>query len=120
MCRGNIPEVCDGLRTLPKVWVGSRDSTGGSGQIGEPLVGPGRVGGPTERSGTGWGTVREVQDGYRGPPGGKGQVGVQSRRTWTGDETLSEVRDGSGNSPVGPASIGGPLERSGMGQGTLP
>ena len=42
-------------------WVG--DPPRGSGQVGGPSIGSGRVREPLMRSGTGWGTLEEVQDG---------------------------------------------------------
>ena len=49
-----------GQGTLREVQVGLQD----------PLGGPGRVGGPTRRYGTGQGTHGEVQDGSGDPHGG--------------------------------------------------
>ena len=66
-----------GRETLPKVWDRS----------GDPRRGPGLVGGPFLRSGTGWGTLGEVQD-------------------WSG--ALSEVRDRSGDPPEGLGRFLGP------------
>ena len=63
MGRGTFREVRDGSRELPivregsgtlsEVWDGSRD----------PQKGPGRVGGPSRRSGTSRRTLPEIQDG---------------------------------------------------------
>ena len=85
---------------------------------GEPLGGPGRVRehpeslewvegpsgwsrqvwGTSRRSGTGIGTLGEVQ---------------------TGRKTLKEVQDRSEDPPRGQGRVGGPLGRSGKGWGTL-
>ena len=58
------------------------------------------------RSGTGWGTRGDVQDGL----GDLGEV----------RETLEEIWDGSGDPPKSPGRVGGPSERSGTGRGTHP
>ena len=54
-----------GEEVLWKVWDGLVD----------PSRGPGRVGGPSWRSGTGWGTLSEDRDGSWDPPVGLGWVG---------------------------------------------
>ena len=84
-----------GQGNLPEVWDGSRDPRGGlvrveapregSGWFGDPPGGPRWVGGPSRRSGTGWGTLPvvqdgsgnllEVRDGPEHPQGGPGRVG---------------------------------------------
>ena len=74
-----------GQGTLDDVLDGSRD----------PWRGPGLVGRPTGRSGTGWGTNGEVRYGLG---------------------TFGEVRDGLGNTRGGLGRVGGPSERSGMGR----
>ena len=74
---------------------------------GDPPGCPGWVRGPSERSGTGWGTLQEVQNRLGGPPEGLGLVGRPSRTSGTGWGTHLEVRDGSGNSPKGPGRVGG-------------
>ena len=56
-----------------------------------PRRGPGRVGGPSSRSGTGQGTIGRSGTG-RGP----------SRRYGMGQGTLGEVQNGSGDPAKGP------------------
>ena len=46
--------------------------------------GPRRVGGPTGRSGTGWGNLGEVHDGSGETLGGTGRVGVPLGRSRMG------------------------------------
>ena len=87
-----------------------------------------QVGGPSQRSGTGRGTLEEVQDGSRDPPGGPGRVGGPSGKSWkeqgipgmfvTGQRTLGEVGDRWGDTRGGLGRVGGPSERSGSGRGT--
>ena len=59
--------------------------------LGDHRGGPGMVGRPSGRSGTGWETFLEVLDELGDPRG---------VRDWWG--TLGEVRDGSGNFRRGP------------------
>ena len=66
---------------------------------GDPRGGPVRVGGPSRRSGSDWGTRWEVRDGSGDPRGGPGRVGGLSRRSGTGQGTLWEVLDLSRTSP---------------------
>ena len=82
-----------GQRTLLKVWDGSGNPTGG----------PGRVGGPSRRSGKGHGTIPKVRDGLQDLCGGLGWIGVHYRWSW----------DGSGDPPVGLGWVRGPSTRFG-------
>ena len=92
--------------TFGVVWDGS----------GDPLGGPGQVGGPSGRSGTGRGTIREVWDEF-------GYPGEIRDGSWT----FSEVRDGSratragpgwtGDPTGGPVGVWRPSERSETGRG---
>ena len=75
--RGTLPTVRDGL--------------------GDTYGGPGRVGGPTQRFGTDWGTL---------PKDGTGQL------------NLSDVRDGSGETARSLERVVKSTRRSGMGRGT--
>ena len=72
-----------GWGTLPEV----RDRSG------ETLGGPGRVGGPSRRSGTGRGTLSKVWDRLGDPPRGLRRARELSRRSGTGRVTLTEVRN---------------------------
>ena len=65
--------------------------------LGDPRGGPGRVGGPTGRSGTGLRTYGEVRDELGDPWEGLGQVGGPSGRSGTGWWT-----------PRVPERVGGP------------
>ena len=47
------------------------------------------------KSRMGRGTLGEVWDGSKEPPGGSGRVEGTSRRSGTGRETIEEVREGS-------------------------
>ena len=75
-----------------------------SGRVTFPEVRDGR---PSRRSGTGWGTIVEVQDGSRDPARGQGRV-----------EGHEEVRDGSGDTPGGLRRVIRPTGRFGMGRDT--
>ena len=67
-----------GRGTLGEVWDGSLDPRGG----------PGRIGGPSSRSGTGRGTRWEVRDSSLDPRGGSQLVGGPSGRSGTGQGTI--------------------------------
>ena len=82
-------------------------------ESGDPTRGPGRVGGPSGRSGTSWGTLPDVQDWLKKPRRGPRRVRKPFRRTH------GEVRDGSGDSRGGRRRVGGPSVRSGMVRGNL-
>ena len=56
--------------------------------LGDPRGGPGRIGRPSERSGTGRVTLPVFRDGYGDPPGGFKQVGRSSRRSEMGRKVL--------------------------------
>ena len=111
----------------------------------DPRGCPGQVGGPSgwsetgrwnhEWSGTGLGTLREVQDwsgdSRRGPewfeevrdwsgnpPSGPERVRGTSLRSRTGWETLGEVWDGLGYPLGGQGRVERPPKRNGMGRGT--
>ena len=71
---------------------------------GEPCRGPGRVGGPSRRSGTGWETLGEARDGLGDP---------RKIRMWIGLETLTKIQDGSGGSETSRWSFGEFRDRSG-------
>ena len=86
MGRGTLGEIWDGLGSLGKLRNGSRDPQGGLGL----------VGGPSGRSGTCRGTLKEVWDVSGNPRGGPGQIWVFSMRYKMGRGTLMEVQDGSG------------------------
>ena len=93
--------------------------------MGYPWGVPGRIGGPSGRSGTGRGTLKEVRDGSEdlwGGPGGVGEPrgglgGVIGRlgkfgmgrglygRSGTDRGTLGEVRDGSRDDRGGPERV---------------
>ena len=70
---------------------GSVDPRGPHGEVldgsGDPQGGPGRVGGPAERSGTGRVNLEDVRDRLEEPWGGPGRIGGPS----------GEIRDGSGD-----------------------
>ena len=99
------------------------------GQIGGPSGGLRRIGRPFQRSRTCWGTLPEVQDGSGAPPRGLGRVEEPYWRSGSGRGTLQEVRDGSGDPPGGsgrvrnptkdPVRVRGPYRRSELGRGTL-
>ena len=96
--------------------------------------------GITEWSGTGWGTLGEVQDRSRDPPvglrrvrdarGGQGRVRRPLGRfetclgnlpeVWDGSGTFGEVRDWSRHSRNFQGRVKGPYRWSGMGRRTLP
>ena len=87
--RGTHKEVPNGLKELRDV---SQDSRRG----------PGRVGGPSRRSGTGRETLGMVRDGSGDTRGGLGRVAGLSGRSGMGRGThkkvpdkLREIRDGS-------------------------
>ena len=106
----------------------------------DPPGGPGCVGAPFRRSGTGYGILPEVLDGSGNllevldgsgdPPLGPGRIwGLRdclkrvrgpSQGSGTCPRTLEEVWDGFKNSLRGPGWVGGPSQRSGTGRGTLP
>ena len=52
-----------GRGTLREVWKGLGDPRGGPEWVGDCWVGPGRVGKPSGRFGTGRGTIGEVRNG---------------------------------------------------------
>ena len=137
---GTLWEVQDGSWSFREVRNGSE----------EPPNGPGRVGGPSGKSGMDRETLGEVRDGSRDPPRGKfrgtgeppygrdgsgdprgspGRVGGSSGRSGTGWRTLGAVRDWSRDlgevrdrwvdPQVGPGHVGGPLGRSVTSRGTL-
>ena len=64
-----------GLETLGKVRDGSRDPWGGPGLVGGPMEGSETGWGPSGRSGTDQGTLREVRDGSVERRGGTERVG---------------------------------------------
>ena len=70
------------------------------------------------RSGTGWGTLREVRDWSGELWGGSGRIQGPSRLTRTIRGTLS-VRNRSGYPPGGSRRVKGPSERSGTGRWIL-
>ena len=90
-----------GWKALPEI----RDRTG------DPPGGLGRVGRPSQKSGSlfqkfgidrealpevraGWEALPEVRDGSKGPPGGPGVVSRPFRRSGMGQEALPKVWDG--------------------------
>ena len=88
-----------GWGTLPKVWDGSRDHP----------IGPERVGGPSQRSRTGWRSLR-----------GLGHIGGHSRRVEMGRGKFLKVQDGSEDPLGGLGRVRVPSLRLGTGRGTLP
>ena len=92
---GTLGEVRDGSGDPRGVRDKSWDPCEVQDGLKESRQGPGRVGGPSERSGTGWGTLGEVRDGSSYPCGGPGRVGRSSGRYGTVWGTLGEVCDGS-------------------------
>ena len=109
-----------GQVVLPKVRVWPGDSLKGPAQVGGHFQSPGRIGGPTWRSGTDRGTLPEVRDESRDPTKGLGRVGGPSQRSRMGRVLLPEVWDGSEDPTGGPGLVEGPSERSGTGRETLP
>ena len=125
--------------TIGEVW----DSSGDPGEVRDgsedPRGGPGRVGGPSRRSGTGWGTLREFRNGsldsrgslgrVGGPWGGSGRVGDPrggpgrfvgpSDTSETGRRTLEDVLDGSMDSRGGPGCLARTLGKSGTVRWTI-
>ena len=93
---------------LGEVRDGSEDARGCLGRVGELSGGPGRVGGPTRRYGTGQGTHLKVWDGLTDPPEGPGRVGGLTKRSETGWWTIPQVRDGSKSLPVVHDGLGDP------------
>ena len=61
-----------GRWTLGEIRDWSGDSLGGPERVGVPFGGPGRIWGPSGRSGTGRGTHRDVRDGLGDLDGGTG------------------------------------------------
>ena len=92
MGRGTLGEVLDGLG----------DPRGGSGQVVGPSVRLQRVGGPSGKSGTGRGTLREIRNGSGDSLVGLVRVGGPSGRFEMGRGTLGEVLDRSGDPRGGP------------------
>ena len=98
---GNLWEVRYGSGTLREVQDGSGDPRWGpgrfggpserSGQVVDPWGGLGRVEGPSRRCRTGWGSIGAIQEELEDPRGGPGRVGGPSERSGTGRETLREV-----------------------------
>ena len=78
MGRVTLSEVRHGGEVLQKV----RDGLAG------PSESLGWVGGPSRRSGTGWGTFRDVRDVSGDTPGGLGWVGGPFQRSGTGQGTF--------------------------------
>ena len=74
----------------------------------DSLEGPGRVGGPSERSGTGLRTIGEVRD-VSGEPG--------KVREWSGN--LGEVLKGSEDPRGGLGRVWGTSGKSGQGRSTF-
>ena len=114
MGRGRLGRFGTVWETPGKSWTGWDSS-----------VGPGRVGGPSGRSGTGRGMIWEVRngsgtldsvwDGLWDP----WEVRYWLGRSGTGRGTLREVWDGFLDSRVGPGWLGGPSRRSGTRLWTL-
>ena len=100
MGRKFLPGSETGRGTIPSVW----DGWGG------PPKGLGRVGGPSGRSATGRGKLREIRD----------RSGDQARRSETGRESLPEVQDGLWDHLVGPRRFGRSSRKSGTGLEVLP
>ena len=87
-----------GRGTYGEVWDGT----------GDPQGGPGRVGGPSKKSGTCQGTLGEVRDGSGDPRAGPGRVWEHLGRYGTGLGTLG-----------GPGRVGGPSWRFATGRWTF-
>ena len=97
--RETLGEVRDGSRDPPRgKFRGTGEPPYGRDGSGDPRGSPGRVGGSSGRSGTGWRTLGAVRD-------------------WSRD--LGEVRDRWVDPQVGPGHVGGPLGRSVTSRGTL-
>ena len=73
--RGNLGEVLDRSGTINEI----EDLSGNLGEVQDgsrdPRGGPGSVGGPSGRSGTGRGTQREVREASGNPRGGLARFG---------------------------------------------
>ena len=82
---------------------------------GDPLRGPGRVGGPSAMSETGRGTLEEVRDRLLDSWIGPGWVGVPRESLGR----VGELRDGMEGPRGDPGWVGGPSGRSKSGRGTL-
>ena len=129
-CRLTLGEVRDGSehpRKGPK-WVGG--PPGVRAWSGDPWVFPGRVGGPSGRSGTDRGTHGEVQDGSVDYSSGPGWAGGHSRRSrscrspcrrsTTSQRIFFKVRDRSENPRRVPGLVGGPTGKSRTCRWTIP
>ena len=79
----------------------------------DPRGGPGLVGGPSGRSGTGREKLLEVRDGSEEPSGRFGTSRVTHREVRDGSGTLGEVSDKSGESQGGPRHVKGASRRFG-------
>ena len=109
--------------TIGKVRDVSGDRQGGPGGLFNHWGGPGRVGEPSGRFGTGRRTLGEVWDGSEHPLGGPGRVVGPLGRSGTGRRTLGvvrngswtleEVRDGTVDPQGGPGRVGVPQGSSG-------
>ena len=78
--------------------------------------GPGVVGRPSQRSGSGREALLEVRAWSGGPPRGSGGVSRRSWRSGSGRKALPKVSKWSGGPPGGPGVVGRPSKRSGIGQ----
>ena len=56
---------------------------------------------PSQRSGSGQGTLPKVRKWLKDPPGGPEVVETPSRRSGSGRETLPEIQKWSGDPPKG-------------------
>ena len=88
--RGKLAEVRHGSRD-PREAGRFGVTRGDLGRVVDPQGGLKRVGGPSERFGTGRGTLRKIWYGLGDPRGGPGWVEGPSWRSGTGRGTLGEV-----------------------------
>ena len=105
--RGTLEEVRDGLGDPRGSQGWNVDLAGGPVWVRGPLGGPGQVGGPSWRFGTGRGTLGEVLDGSEAPREGSRRVGRAKGRYETVRGIHGEVGDKSENPPGGPGQVGG-------------
>ena len=111
-----LGEVWDGFGGPSGRFMTGRESLGAVRNVPvDPRECLGRVGGPLEKSGSGWGDPWGDPGRVRRPRGLRNGSG----RSGTGRGTIGVIRDGSGDHWGGPGRVGGPLGMFGTSWGNL-